>query len=60
MIPLTDYTQYAFDNAQKTIYVEAWYASVSYVLSYYFDLSGYADMAIGIGKMFNIDIPKKL
>ena len=56
--PLTDYAQYAFDNAQKLSMVEAWYASVSYVLSYYFDLSGYADMAIGIGKMFNINIPK--
>lgn len=56
--PLTDYAQYAFDNAQKLSMVEAWYASVSYVLAYYFDLSGYADMAIGIGKMFNIDIPK--
>ena len=56
--PLTYYAQYAFDNAQKLSMVEAWYASVSYVLSYYFDLSGYADMAIGIGKMFNINIPK--
>ena len=56
--PLTDYAQYAFNNAQKLSLIEAWYASTSYVLSYYFDLSGYADMAIGIGKMFNIDIPK--
>ena len=56
--PLTDYAQYAFDNAQKLSSIEAWYASTSYVLSYYFDLSGYADMAIGVGKMFNIDIPK--
>lgn len=56
--PLTDYAQYAFNNAQKLSMIEAWYASTSYVLSYYFDLSGYADMAIGIGKMFNIDIPK--
>ena len=56
--PLTDYAQYAFDNAQKLTTIEAWYASTSYVLSYYFDLSGYADMAIGIAKMFNIDLPK--
>lgn len=56
--PLTDYAQYAFNNAQKLSMIEAWYASVSYVLSYYFDLSGYADMAIGVGKMFNINIPK--
>ena len=55
--PLTDYAQLAFDNAQSLTMLESWYASLSYVLSYYFDLSGYADMAIGIGKMFNIDIP---
>ncbi|AXK48785.1 membrane-bound O-acyltransferase family protein [Aliarcobacter trophiarum LMG 25534] len=56
--PLTNYAQYAFDNAQNLTTIEAWYASTSYVLSYYFDLSGYADMAIGIAKMFNIDIPR--
>lgn len=55
--PLTDYAQNAFDHAEELSMVEAWYASLSYVLSYYFDLSGYADMAIGIGKMFNINIP---
>ncbi|MCI0501648.1 MAG: MBOAT family protein, partial [Epsilonproteobacteria bacterium] len=55
--PLTDYAQNAFDHAQELSMIEAWYAAVSYVLSYYFDLSGYADMAIGIGKMFNINIP---
>jgi len=55
--PLTTYAQNAFDHAQDLSMIESWYASVSYVLSYYFDLSGYADMAIGIGKMFNIDIP---
>ncbi len=58
MIHLPTYAQYAFDNAQNLTMIEAWYASTSYVLSYYFDLSGYADMAIGIAKMFNIDIPK--
>lgn len=55
--PLTDYAQNAFNHAQDLSMIEAWYASISYVLSYYFDLSGYADMAIGIGKMFNINIP---
>ena len=35
--PLTDYAQYAFDNAQKLSLIEAWYASVSYVLPYYLD-----------------------
>lgn len=55
--PLTSYAQNAFDHAQDLSMIEAWYASVSYVLSYYFDLSGYADMAIGTGLMFNIKIP---
>lgn len=35
-----------------------WFHSIEYTISYYFDLSGYADMAIGLGLMFNIVIPK--
>jgi len=31
---------------------------LSYTLQMYFDFSGYSDMAIGIGKMFNINIPQ--
>ena len=30
---------------------------VSYTIQIYFDFSGYCDMAIGIGKMLNIDLP---
>ena len=35
----------------------AWIAAVAFTLQLYFDFSGYSDMAIGIGKMFNVDIP---
>ena len=35
----------------------AWATSLSYTMQIYFDFSGYSDMAIGLGKMFNIDIP---
>ena len=35
-----------------------WFSSIEYTISYYFDLSGYADMAIGLGLMFNIVIPQ--
>ena len=35
----------------------AWATALSYTLQIYFDFSGYSDMAIGLGKMFNIDIP---
>ena len=30
---------------------------LSYTLEIYFDFSGYCDMAIGLGKLFNIEIP---
>ena len=35
----------------------AWLAAVAFTLQLYFDFSGYSDMAIGIGKMFNVNIP---
>ena len=35
-----------------------WFSSIEYTISYYFDLSGYADMAIGLGWMFNVHIPQ--
>lgn len=37
--------------------VPAWLAALSYTLQIYFDFSGYSDMAIGLGQMFNIEIP---
>lgn len=36
---------------------EAWLISISYTMQLYFDFSGYCDMAIGIGRMFNIHLP---
>ena len=35
----------------------SWATTLSYTLQIYFDFSGYSDMAVGLGKMFNIDIP---
>lgn len=35
----------------------AWLAAVCYLIQIYFDFSGYSDMAIGLGKMFNIELP---
>lgn len=37
--------------------METLIVSLAYTFELYFDFSGYCDMAIGIGKMFNIDIP---
>lgn len=38
-------------------FVEAWATSLSYTFQLYFDFSGYTDMALGIGLMFNLRIP---
>lgn len=36
---------------------EAWVGTLAYTLQLYFDFSGYCDMAIGISRLFNIDLP---
>lgn len=36
---------------------EAWITSVAYSIQLYFDFSGYSDMAIGLGLLFNITFP---
>ncbi len=37
---------------------EAWLALLGYSLQVYFDFSGYCDMAIGIGRLFGIELPQ--
>jgi alginate O-acetyltransferase complex protein AlgI len=36
---------------------QAWITSFAYSIQLYFDFSGYSDMAIGLGLLFNIDFP---
>lgn len=35
----------------------AWLGAIAFSFTLYFDMSGYTDMAIGIGKMFGFDLP---
>lgn len=46
-----------FDNATEVSFIEAWIGVLSYTFQLYFDFSGYSDMAIGLGLMFNISLP---
>ncbi len=46
-----------FDTATTLNLFEAWVASIAYTFQLYFDFSGYSDMAIGVGLMFNIRLP---
>lgn len=55
--PLTNYAEAFYANIVAADTMTAWVAVVSYTFSYYFDLSGYADMAIGLALFFNIRLP---
>lgn len=47
----------AFYDANILSFGSAWLGSLAYTLQIFFDFSGYSDMAIGLGKMFNINLP---
>jgi alginate O-acetyltransferase complex protein AlgI len=47
-----------FDEALTLDLLAAWKTSLSYTFQLYYDFSGYTDMAIGIGYMFNVKIPQ--
>ena len=49
----------AFDAGPSHILTgfEAWGAALAYSLQLYFDFSGYSDMAIGLSRLFNVELP---
>lgn len=46
-----------FDRAVPLEFFEAWGAALYYTLQLYLDFSGYMDMALGLGLLFNIRLP---
>lgn len=56
--PLTNYAQDFFQNVYVGGIYKTWTSVLAYTISYYFDLSGYADMAIGLALFFNIKLPQ--
>lgn len=49
----------AFYNAGEPVgIVNAWSAVLAYTFAYYFDFSGYIDMALGLGRFFNVELPQ--
>lgn len=48
---------WAFQNTDRLNGLAVLLVMLSYMVQLYFDFSGYSDMARGIGKMFNIEIP---
>lgn len=47
-----------FDSDESLGFFDAWGASLSYTIQLYYDFSGYSDMAIGLGLLFNIRLPQ--
>lgn len=54
---IAPYANVVFDNAHELTFFEAWGGALAYTFQLYFDFSGYSDMAIGLGRMFNIKLP---
>ncbi len=48
---------WGFSNVPVLDTTNALFACLAYTIQIYFDFSGYCDMALGIGKMMNIDLP---
>lgn len=48
---------WGFGNIEFMTFVDAFIVMLSYTFQIYFDFSGYCDMAIGLGSLFNIQIP---
>lgn len=46
-----------FDEAATLSLFEAWGSALAYTFQLYFDFSGYSEMAIGLGLIFNIKLP---
>lgn len=46
-----------FSRADSLTFLEAWIGAISYTFQLYFDFSGYSEMAIGLGLMFNLTLP---
>lgn len=54
---LSPWVSATFDTNITPTFIEAWCGALSYTFQIYFDFSGYTDMALGLGKIFNIDLP---
>lgn len=46
-----------YSHVNELQFTSAWITSLAYTFQLYFDFSGYTDMAIGVSKMLNINLP---
>jgi alginate O-acetyltransferase complex protein AlgI len=55
--PYVNLIFYDYNTKESINSIYAWTGAVAYSMQLYFDFSGYTDMAIGISKMLNINLP---
>lgn len=55
---LAEYVDPLFAAGTPLPLAEAWTAAVGYGLQLYFDFSGYSEMAVGMGLMFGLKLPR--
>lgn len=55
---ISTFADVGFDTMASLTMFEAWLTSLSYTMQLYFDFSGYCDIAMGVGLMFNIKLPQ--
>ncbi|MBR2215568.1 MAG: MBOAT family protein [Selenomonadaceae bacterium] len=46
-----------FSRADSLTFLEAWIGAIGYTFQLYFDFSGYSEMALGLGLLFNLKLP---
>lgn len=51
------FADYGFGSISSLTSYEALLTILAYTFQLYFDFSGYSDMAVGIARMFNFDLP---
>ena len=51
------FVPFAFAPGLEPGLVAAWTGTLAYTLQLYFDFSGYSDMAVGLSRMFGVDLP---
>ena len=54
---LSPWVKDVFTDTATLTFLEAWIGAISYTFQLYFDFSGYSEMAIGLGLMFNLQLP---
>ena len=54
---LSPYVNLCYSHTNELDFINAWLVAVSYMIQLYFDFSGYSDMAVGLSKMMNLEIP---